>query len=127
MIRTTQQEHFSKRLRATMAERGYPIDSPTFLMHEFNRHSKDLHVSVHAARKWLLGEAIPTQERILVLCRWLGVGPEWLRFDEDEPNTVSELFLPSLRGGSLAAAFDALTEERQVVVEDLVRMLGTTP
>lgn len=35
-----------------------------------------------AARKWLKGEAIPTQDKIHILARWIGVSPQWLRFGE---------------------------------------------
>lgn len=31
-------------------------------------------------RKWLVGEAIPTQEKIRTLAHWLAVPVEWLRF-----------------------------------------------
>jgi transcriptional regulator with XRE-family HTH domain len=41
---------------------------------------RGVQVTVHAARKWLLGEAIPTQDKLQALAAWLGVEPNWLRF-----------------------------------------------
>lgn len=37
-------------------------------------------MTVHAVRKWLVGEACPTQARILRLSELLAVDPSWLRF-----------------------------------------------
>ena len=34
----------------------------------------------HAARKWLQGESIPTQEKLRALAGWLDVPADWLRF-----------------------------------------------
>ncbi len=124
MNRTTQQQHFSNRLREVMRERSYPIHSPTFLMREFNRHSASAKITVHAARKWLIGEAIPTQEKLLVLSRWLGIAPEWLRFDGDDPNTAPTPPSMSPQAVALGMAFDGLSEPRRRLVVELVQMLG---
>jgi hypothetical protein len=59
---------------------GYSAYGPTELSHQFNQRFSGHPISVHAARKWLLGEAIPTQEKIRVLAEWLVVPAEWLRF-----------------------------------------------
>lgn len=37
-------------------------------------------VTTLAARKWLMGEAMPTQDRIQLLAEWLNVSASWLRF-----------------------------------------------
>lgn len=39
-------------------------------------------ISQYAARKWLRGEAIPTQDKLVVLSRWLILSPQWLRYGE---------------------------------------------
>jgi hypothetical protein len=74
---------FSKRVQAALVARGMPA-SPTELQRAFNARNPKLAVSVHAARKWLMGEAIPTQARLRELAAVLAVSPTWLRFGEDE-------------------------------------------
>jgi hypothetical protein len=57
--------------------------SPTIVQREYNRHSNQPPITSHAARKWLLGEAMPTHERIKVMADWLQVSASWLRFGEE--------------------------------------------
>ena len=76
-----EREHFSDRLKQAILAAGYNI-SPTKFAAEFNLRADGVAVTVHGARKWLTGEAIPTQARITVMADWLGVSPAWLRFGE---------------------------------------------
>ncbi|ATQ78837.1 hypothetical protein CR152_11635 [Massilia violaceinigra] len=46
----------------------------------FNIRFPHMTVTSHAARKWLMGEALPTQEKLVALAEWLEVEPTWLRF-----------------------------------------------
>ena len=57
--------------------------SATVLQRVFNERNNDLAISVHAARKWLMGEAIPTQARLRNLAAVLGVSATWLRFGDE--------------------------------------------
>jgi hypothetical protein len=54
---------FAQRLRAALTAADVPV-SPTAVQRKFNALSGDAAISVHAVRKWIVGEAIPTQERI---------------------------------------------------------------
>lgn len=65
----------------------------TSVTREFNRRSNALPISVYAVRKWLAGEAIPTQDKLVILAEWLNVPAQWLRFGEKsaEPTTVDHL------------------------------------
>ena len=72
--------NFSQRLIDTLASSRALSASPTVLAREFNRHFVGRPVTVHAARKWLVGEAIPTQDKLRALANWLSVSVEWLRF-----------------------------------------------
>jgi transcriptional regulator with XRE-family HTH domain len=76
----TEREDFSARLQQALRDAEYPPDSPTQLAREFNIRFPGRAITVHAARKWLMGEAIPTQEKLRTLAQWLGVPAEWLRF-----------------------------------------------
>ena len=74
---------FSKRFIASLEILGIPL-SPTIVQREYNIRSNQPPITAHAARKWLMGEAIPTQDRIKILADWLNVSPSWLRFGEDD-------------------------------------------
>lgn len=82
--RQREREEFSRRLAQALAGAGLDERSPTFVAKEFNRRFAGLPVTVHAARKWLLGEAIPSQDKVQALAAWLGVRPEWLRYGETD-------------------------------------------
>ena len=77
-----QQALFSKRLIWALEVLGVR-PSPTIVQREYNSRSNQPPVTTHAARKWLMGEAIPTQDRIQVLAEWLNVSASWLRFGEE--------------------------------------------
>lgn len=70
---------FSERLMQTARHQGLPL-RPTAFARWFNARSGERPVTVHAVRKWLVGEACPTQARILRLSQLLAVDPTWLRF-----------------------------------------------
>ena len=57
---------FSGRLSDSLKKSGRST-SPTYLVTEFNAHFGGPKVHVHTCRKWLQGEAIPTQEKLVVL------------------------------------------------------------
>lgn len=73
---------FSQRLKESMESIGVEA-SPTVLCKWFNLSTEGSRVSVHAVRKWLVGEAIPTQEKMRVLAQILGLNPGWLRFGNE--------------------------------------------
>jgi transcriptional regulator with XRE-family HTH domain len=70
---------FSERLRAAMKARGLEI-SGAVLEREFNRNWLGTPVHRQTVWKWLNGEAIPTQEKLQELSKWLKVEPDVLRF-----------------------------------------------
>ncbi len=80
METSTEREHFSARLRQGLENVNFPPDRPSALAREFNRRHDGAGVTVDAARKWLYGEAIPTQAKLQSMAQWLGVSPGWLRF-----------------------------------------------
>lgn len=82
-----EQKDFCSRLRLALQNAHYPSDSPTRFAQDFNLRFAGRPVTVHAARKWLVGEAIPTQEKLRTLASWLGVSAVWLRYGEMPPET----------------------------------------
>jgi transcriptional regulator with XRE-family HTH domain len=80
---------FGERLKAAMTKAGYAL-KPVVIEREFNQRYWGSPVSVQAVRKWLLGDVIPTQDKLQVLAEWLQVDPHWLRFGEDRFGSVRE-------------------------------------
>lgn len=80
---------FSNRLRDSMENAGYEI-RPIVLEREFNQRYWGRSISFQAVRRWLNGEAIPTQDRLQVLAEWLNVDPHWLRFGEKLAGSVQQ-------------------------------------
>ena len=89
MNSTNERESFSERLQQALKNAHYSPDSPTRLAREFNIRFEGRPITVHAARKWLVGEAIPTQEKLRTLAQWLGVPAEWLRLSGDDAQTMA--------------------------------------
>lgn len=73
---------FSERLRAAMQAQRLDI-SAAVLEREFNLHWLGKSVRRQTAWKWLNGEAIPTQDKLQALAKWLKVDPHQLRFGEE--------------------------------------------
>lgn len=119
-----QRDTFSQRLRDCLARAGKSTYRPTDLAREFNRRYAGQAVSMHAARKWLLGESIPEQDKLLVLARWLGVAPEWLRYGETSTTTLLVQEAQPEFDYQLMREIAALSPARQKLVRVLVRELG---
>jgi hypothetical protein len=85
---------FSGRLKAALIAGGHGV-APSRFVSEFNLRADGLAVTVHAARKWLTGEAIPAQARLQVIANWLGINAAWLRFG-DAGNSMETRPLESL-------------------------------
>jgi len=96
----------------------YPTNS-TKIATEFNLRHYGSSVSPQAVRKWLLGSATPSPDKIVTLGNWLGVSPAWLLFGT-EPGAGEarcETY-PDLPGN-----FSCLSAESQEVVYELVQVL----
>jgi len=74
-----EKHEFSERLRTAMKAQRLEI-SAAVLEREFNRHWSGTPVRRQTAWKWLNGEAIPTQEKLQELAKWLKIEPHHLRF-----------------------------------------------
>ncbi len=113
---------FSQRLQQALRNADHSATSPTLLAREFNLHFNGRSVTAHAARKWLQGESIPTQEKLRALASWLGVPAEWLRFGTlDAPKDAD--VVPSPVDAKLAAQLRQLNEHDRALVFEFARML----
>lgn len=123
-----EREQFSQRLQALLRDAHYSPDSPTELAREFNIRFPGRPVTVHAARKWLVGEAIPTQDKLRTLADWLMVPIDWLRFGADVmrkevPNPAAQANSGDLK---LIADMQLLDEPHRQIVREVVRILIRT-
>ena len=105
LAKDAQRLEFTRRLREGLLRSGRQA-SPVMLAREINLHlraSERVHAS--SCRKWLHGEAIPTQEKLQVLAQLLQVSPSWLRFGQ-----VTDLREPSPAAPPLTAEELALLD-----------------
>lgn len=117
---------FGQRLSSAL-KRAELSSSPTEIAHGFNLRGGGARVTSHAARKWLLGHAIPTQGNIQVLADWTGVNAAWLRFGEGErhrhmPSLVEDTATDP-RMASMVNDLRSLPAEAQVLVRGLINVL----
>lgn len=80
---------FAQRLRNAMVAAGLE-PRPGVLLNLFNAHYWGRSVSFQAVSRWLRGEAIPAQDKLVVLAEILKVEPEVLRFGEAVRRRVRE-------------------------------------
>lgn len=121
-----EREGFSERLQQALKNAEYSPDSPTQLAREFNIRFEGRAITVHAARKWLVGEAIPTQEKLRALAQWLGVPADWLRFGGSEmPAAAASDAPPRFESADvkLLADLQRLDAHHQMLAREFIRML----
>ena len=128
MNSTNERESFSERLQQALKNAHYSPDSPTRLAREVTIRFEGRPITVHAARKWLVGEAIPTQEKLRMIAQWLGVPADWLRFGGGEQAASAEA---NGNGGArfesadvkLIADLQRLDEHHRQLAREFIRML----
>ncbi|WP_210411854.1 hypothetical protein [Noviherbaspirillum sp. UKPF54] len=120
-----EREGFSERLQQALRNADYSPESPTQLAREFNIRFEGRPITVHAARKWLVGEAIPTQEKLRTLAQWLGVPAEWLRFggESHAPDGTDSTARFESADVKLMADLQRLDAHHQALAREFIRML----
>lgn len=66
MSNQQEKQLFAERLNNALKEAKHPI-SPTYLSNEFNNRYDGQPISVQSANNWLLGKAIPNQDKLAIL------------------------------------------------------------
>lgn len=120
--------NFSARLKDMLESvHGLP-PSPTIVAREFNFRFVGKPITVHAARKWLVGEAIPTQDKLRALAEWLGVSVDWLRFGgavAQTPNVGrTHVATSTSPQENLIRMFLALPHRERLLAQAFIEMLG---
>ena len=78
---------FAQRLKTAMEAAGL-APRPGVLLNLFNANYWGRSVSFQAVSRWLRGEAIPEQDKLLVLASVLKIEPEVLRFGDSVRQSV---------------------------------------
>jgi hypothetical protein len=72
---------FTLRLKTLLLKKGSTL-SPTALARDFNLRWRGVPVTVNATRKWLMGQAMPTMDKLTVLANMLNTSQDWLRWGD---------------------------------------------
>ena len=72
-------QNFAKRLIEAMEAAGYEA-KPAVLERNFNLHHPGKPMTLHGVRRWLLGETLPSQDKLISLAKWLRIAPDQLRY-----------------------------------------------
>ena len=111
-----EREKFCERLKSALRRARYTPDSPTVLARHFNEIYPGRAITVHAARKWLVAQSIPTQDKLRALASWLDVPADWLRFGTV---AVSTHVSASDQNSEVTALLARMTRDEVSLVEDL--------
>lgn len=130
MTLADEKQGFSRRLRDSLRRTEVDARGPTGIAREFNLRYQGAPVTAQAVRKWLLGESLPSQDKVRTLASWLEISPHWLRFGEAEPRAGrqhavlrQETAAYHVNAGWLAAKFNALSEPHKKMVTEVVLAL----
>lgn len=126
----TARQQFAERLRTALTQAGYNA-RPAVLEREFNSRYWGKSVTLHGVRRWLRGETIPTDDKLLVLASWLQVDPDELRFGKrsrsmQEP-VRQDYDVLSPRERKALECFHALPSMQRELVCNLILALATPP
>lgn len=121
---------FSLRLSEELSQLGLPVSSPTQVARAYSHRFPDQAVTAQTVRKWLLGEAIPVQAKLLALAEWFGVSAQWLRYGTGSRDSAAltpvgvsnDLPVQSVRAAAVAMVLE-LSARDFAIVEGLMRLM----
>lgn len=117
-------QKFAERLVIAIDSKGLK-QSPTVIANLFNSKYQGRPITPHTARNWLLGKALPTQDKMVCLAKLLETSPEQLRYGRSSEKTL----IADFDGGQTEVAnvdqqffrrYLALTESQRRMVRDVV-------
>ena len=122
-------QKFAERLALAISGKGIK-HSPTVIQNLFNKLYSGRLITAHTARNWLLGKALPTQEKLVVLAELLDTSAEQLRYGRHSEKTLmisnadgSETELTGSQQ-QLVRKYIMLSASQQRLVSDLVDELA---
>lgn len=121
-----EREAFSRRLAAAMRDADYE-PRPSVLFKLFNSRYRGKSVSFQTASRWLHGRSIPTQDKLRLLAKLLGLEPHTLQFGAPAPGVAESpaAWHTGLKpqDHEMVEAYLALPASRRKLVRDLVTAL----
>ncbi|WP_168397315.1 hypothetical protein [Acinetobacter indicus] len=122
---SSQQEKklFSERLKEALQNAKHPI-SPTYLSKEFNHRYDGQPISVQSANNWLLGKAIPNQDKLAILAIWLNVSNQWLRFGDENINHSVQIAEHDVGDLDYYLKFRSLKKNHKDIIKKLIDELN---
>ena len=75
----TTKQNFAKRLMDAMIALNLE-PKPAVLERQFNLHYSGEPMTLHGVRRWLRGETLPAQDKLIALAEWLRIPPDELRY-----------------------------------------------
>ena len=120
---------FANRLIKAMQAKGYDAKA-SVLEREFNLNYSGKPMTLHGVRKWLIGEAIPSGDKLLTLAKWLDVPPEELAFEKDIQKAIAQRDARwqqdiGYRDKEVFEAFIVLSPTYKKIVRDMIVALST--
>ncbi len=120
---------FCERLKSAIARfEPQGRTGAAWLAREFNQRYDGRPISVHAARKWLMGESIPAHDKLLTLAGWLRVSAEWLVYGAGSMTRVSAVQQDPARYAvidvELVREINALNQEHRAIIREMVTLLA---
>ncbi|MYM81788.1 transcriptional regulator [Duganella sp. FT50W] len=80
---------FAQRLVLALRRSPEPVSGPTELALRFNLRFGGDPVSAQTAHNWLAGRTIPTDDKLLILAKWLKVDQHWLHYGDSPTKRAS--------------------------------------
>jgi hypothetical protein len=114
-------QKFASRLKLALASKGYK-HSPTVVSNIFNEAFQGKDITPHTARNWLLGNCIPTHDKLACLAKLLDTSSEELRFGRSSEKTfVFEGEDLSAVDQNFLKSYLNLTEMHKLLMQDVVK------
>ena len=120
MDKSNERAAFSERLCQQLASKGWDVNKPTWLAKQFNSRFEGTAVSVQTANNWLLGHAIPSQEKLRVLAAWLETSAEWLRYGDSELLPIVDFQGQQYGLSDLPEKIEKLSPKQKRVIYDVI-------
>ena len=106
-------------MKSALLQAKHPI-SPTYLSNEFNLRYDGQPISVQSANNWLLGKAIPNQDKLSLLAIWLNVSSQWLRFGDSENSPQANLSQICNLDADILLKFNRLSKSQKSIISNII-------
>lgn len=117
---------FSKRLKLALRRSSDPVLGATELALRFNLRFTGEAVTAQTAHKWITGRAIPTNDKLVTIAKWLNVDEHWLHYGPASKKGLPAEQQPAKPAPeliSLAVKIQALQPHQRYLIEELVEQL----